>query len=69
MPAYSYAALNAQGHTEQGVVEADSERAARSQLRSQALVPLKVLPVASVTMTALSVLWRLSSAHRHTEFW
>ena len=47
MPAYSYAALNAQGHTEQGVVEADSERAARSQLRSQALVPLKVLPVAA----------------------
>ena len=47
MPAYSYAALNAQGRTEQGVVEADSERAARSQLRSQALVPLKVLPVAA----------------------
>jgi general secretion pathway protein F len=47
MPAYSYAALNAQGHTEQGVVEADSERAARSQLRSQALVPLKVLAVAA----------------------
>ena len=47
MPAYSYAALNAQGHTEQGVVEADSERAARSQLRTQALVPIKVLPVAA----------------------
>jgi general secretion pathway protein F len=47
MPAYSYAALNAQGHTEQGVVEADSERAARSQLRSQALVPMKVLAVAA----------------------
>jgi general secretion pathway protein F len=47
MPAYSYAALNAQGRTEQGVVEADSERAARSQLRSQALVPLKVLAVAA----------------------
>jgi general secretion pathway protein F len=47
MPAYSYAALNAQGRTEQGVVEADSERAARSQLRSQALVPIKVLPVAA----------------------
>jgi general secretion pathway protein F len=47
MPAYSYAALNAQGRTEQGVVEADSERAARSQLRTQALVPIKVLPVAA----------------------
>jgi general secretion pathway protein F len=47
MPAYSYAALNAQGRTEQGVVEADSERAARSLLRTQALVPIKVLPVAA----------------------
>ena len=47
MPAYSYAALNAQGRTEQGVVEADSERAARSQLRTQALVPIKVLAVAA----------------------
>ena len=47
MPAYSYAALNAQGRTEQGVVVADSERAARSQLRTQALVPIKVLPVAA----------------------
>ena len=47
MPAYSYAALNAQGRTEQGVVEADSERAARSLLRTQALVPIKVLAVAA----------------------
>jgi general secretion pathway protein F len=45
MPAYTYAALNPQGRTEQGVVEADSERAARSLLRTQALVPLKVVPV------------------------
>ena len=47
MPAYNYAALNAQGHTAQGVVEADSERAARSLLRSQALVPLNVSAVAA----------------------
>jgi general secretion pathway protein F len=58
MPAYSYAALNAQGRTEQGVVEADSERAARSQLRTQALVPIKVLPVAAPkTRPGDIVLW------------
>jgi general secretion pathway protein F len=58
MPAYSYAALNAQGRTEQGVVEADSERAARSLLRTQALVPIKVLPVAAPkTRPGDIVLW------------
>ena len=58
MPAYSYAALNAQGRTEQGVVEADSERAARSQLRTQALVPIKVLAVAAPkTRPGDIVLW------------
>jgi len=58
MPAYSYAALNAQGRTEQGVVEADSERAARSLLRTQALVPIKVLAVAAPkTRPGDIVLW------------
>ncbi|NBX54894.1 MAG: type II secretion system protein GspF [Betaproteobacteria bacterium] len=40
MPAYTYQALDAQGHAQNGVVEADSARAARNQLRAQALVPL-----------------------------
>ena len=43
MPAYTFEALNPQGRTEQGVVEADSERAARSQLRTQGLLPLNLL--------------------------
>ena len=42
MPAFSYQALDAQGGTQSGVVEADSARAARNQLRAQALVPLNL---------------------------
>lgn len=42
MPAYTYEALTSQGATERGVVEADSERAAKSQLRAQSLIPLKL---------------------------
>ena len=42
MPVYSFEALSADGETRKGVVEADSAKAARSLLRTQALVPLKV---------------------------
>ena len=42
MPVYSFEALTAEGETRKGVMEADSAKAARSLLRSQALVPLKV---------------------------
>ncbi|MDY0108026.1 MAG: type II secretion system inner membrane protein GspF [Giesbergeria sp.] len=44
MPAFSFEALDDQGQTRKGVVEADSAKAARSQLRAQALVPLAVEP-------------------------
>ncbi|MHB1123133.1 MAG: type II secretion system inner membrane protein GspF [Ramlibacter sp.] len=47
MPAYSFEALDAQGETRRGVMEADTARAVRSQLRAQALVPLQVQPVGS----------------------
>ena len=47
MPAFSFEALDAQGQTRKGTLEADNARAARSQLRSQALVPLQVEPVAA----------------------
>jgi len=46
MPAYTYEALTELGATERGVVEADSERAARTQLRAQSLIPLTVQVVA-----------------------
>jgi len=45
MPAYTFEALDAQGQTRKGVMEAETVKAARSQLRAQALVPLKVDPV------------------------
>lgn len=45
MPAYSYEALNLQGQLCKGVVEADSLRVARSVLRTQTLIPLRVEPV------------------------
>ncbi len=46
MPAYTFEALDAQGTTQRGVLEADTAKAARAQLRQQALVPLQVEPVA-----------------------
>jgi len=42
MPAYTYEAITESGATERGVVEADSERAAKTQLRAQSLIPLKL---------------------------
>ena len=42
MPAFSFEALDDQGLTRKGVVEADTAKAARGQLRAQALVPLVV---------------------------
>lgn len=42
MTAFKYQALNAQGQEDQGVIQADSARAARQQLRLQGLTPLEV---------------------------
>ncbi len=57
MPAYSFEALDAQGQTRRGVLEADSTRTARSQLRAQSLVPLHVTPVQSGSHGLNTVLW------------
>jgi general secretion pathway protein F len=46
MPAYSFEALQRDGKSRQGIIEADTVKAARSMLRAQALVPLAVNPVA-----------------------
>ncbi|MBC7375809.1 MAG: type II secretion system F family protein, partial [Burkholderiaceae bacterium] len=47
MPAYTFEALDAQGQTRKGVMEADTARAARGMLRAQSLVPLSVEAVGS----------------------
>lgn len=46
MPAYSFEAMQHDGKVRRGVIEADTAKAARSLLRTQALVPLVVEPVA-----------------------
>ncbi len=52
MPAFSFEALDAQGQTRKGTIEADNARAARSQLRAQSLVPMAVEIVASGSAAA-----------------
>ncbi|HMM84450.1 type II secretion system inner membrane protein GspF [Azohydromonas sp.] len=47
MPAYRFEALDAAGKPTTGLLEADNAKAARAQLRAQALVPLAVAPVAA----------------------
>ncbi len=47
MPAYRFEALDAAGKTTSGLIDADTSRAARSQLRAQQLVPLAVTQVDS----------------------
>jgi general secretion pathway protein F len=45
MPAFSYEAVDATGTTKKGVVNADSARAARAELRAQGLVPINVAAI------------------------
>lgn len=45
MAAFEYKALNQAGKQVKGVIEADTARQARSQLREQKLMPLDIAPV------------------------
>lgn len=47
MPAYKFEALDSAGKSTTGLLEADNVKAARAQLRAQALVPLDVTQVVS----------------------
>ncbi|VAX14508.1 General secretion pathway protein F [hydrothermal vent metagenome] len=49
MGAYEYTALNAKGAEKKGIMEGDSSRQIRQQLREQNLIPLKVEEVAKQT--------------------
>ena len=42
MPAFSYQAIDTEGLSRKGVLDAESARAARNMLRAQQLVPLSV---------------------------
>ena len=57
MPAYSFEALDPQGQTRRGVLEADTARTARSQLRAQDWVPLTVEPVQRSGSGLNTVIW------------
>ena len=46
MPAFSYEAVDATGASKKGVLNADSARAARSELRAQGMVPITVETIA-----------------------
>nr|MCU0926351.1 type II secretion system F family protein [Hydrogenophaga sp.] len=48
MPAYSFEALDAQGATQKGLIDADTAKAARSLLRARALVPIAVEPAVNL---------------------
>ncbi|RVT86310.1 type II secretion system inner membrane protein GspF [Inhella crocodyli] len=52
MPAYKYEALDAAGRSQSGLLEADTPRAARAQLRDRGLAPLSVAPVATPSAKA-----------------
>jgi general secretion pathway protein F len=54
MPAYKFEAIDADGRSKSGLVEADNLKAARAQLRAQALVPLEVSVVAQAANDALA---------------
>jgi general secretion pathway protein F len=52
MPAFSFEALDAEGGTRKGVIEAETGKAARALLRSQSLVPMTVQPVGAAPGSA-----------------
>ena len=57
MPAYTYQALDDAGKAQTGVLEAENAKAARSQLRTQGLVPLSVAALAASVQTAGTSRW------------
>jgi len=60
MPAYRFEAIDAAGKSTAGLLEADNAKAARSQLRARALVPLDVSPVAGASTGAASSGFKLT---------
>lgn len=61
MSVYRYEALDAQGQTLKGKLEADSAKAARSQLRAQSLLPVQVQEVSTAASHARMSQWSLGN--------
>ncbi len=57
MPAYTFEALDDNGKPRTGVLEAENAKAARSQLRTQGLVPLSVAALAASVQSAGASRW------------
>jgi general secretion pathway protein F len=57
MPAFTYQAIDAQGVSQRGTLEADSERAVRNQLRTRGLIPLNVSAAASASTAQAATPW------------
>jgi len=60
MPAYAFEALDAQGASHKGVIDADSAKAARSLLRTRTLIPLSVEPATTGAGTQARTGWNLT---------
>lgn len=60
MPAYAFEALDAQGASHKGVIDADSAKAARSLLRTRALIPLSVESATTGAGTQARTGWNLT---------
>ena len=58
MPAFSYEAIDAQGTTRKGTLEADTPKSARNLLRAQALVPLSVSLLGSDSAPGAQPTWQ-----------
>ena len=54
MPAFRYEAVDAQGQVTKGVLNADSSRAARSDLRAKGLTPVLVEQIQQTVRSAKS---------------
>ncbi|TNY06064.1 type II secretion system protein GspF, partial [Escherichia coli] len=54
MPAYRYEAADAAGRADRGVIEADSPKQARAQLRARGLTPIIVDPLAGAGLAKRS---------------
>lgn len=57
MPAYKFEALDGNGKSRSGLVDADNAKAARAQLRVQALIPLTVVPVTQAVGEGQAARW------------